>query len=148
MHLEEILSPSLCRSKVEGVSKKRVIGIMSSLIAEQIEGVDEDDVFEALMSREQLGSTGLGNGIAIPHCRLAQCDRVIGALVSLAEPVDYDAIDGKPIDLVFALVVPEAGTEHVKALGEIASLFLDEDLCFTLRHTNDDEDLFNVAIMT
>ena len=149
MHLEEILSPSLCKSKVEGMSKKRVIGIMSSLIAEQIEGVDEDDVFEALMSREQLGTTGLGNGIAIPHCRIAQCDRLVGALVSLAEPVDYDSIDGKPIDLVFALVVPEGGdTEHVKALGEIASLFLDEDLCFTLRHTNDDEDLYNVAIMT
>ena len=89
MHLEEILSQSLCKSKVEGVSKKRVIGIMSSLIAEQIEGVDEDDVFEALMNREQLGTTGIGNGIAIPHCRIAQCDRLVGALVSLAEPVDY-----------------------------------------------------------
>jgi PTS system nitrogen regulatory IIA component len=101
------------------------------------------------MGREQLGTTGLGKGIAIPHCRLAQCTKAIGALVSLDSPVDYDSLDGEPVDLVFALIVPEDGDdEHVKALGEIASLFLDEDLCFTLRHTFDDEDLYNVAIMT
>ncbi len=149
MHLEDILSPSRCRSKVEGVSKKRVLNTLSDIIAEEIEGVEGDDVFSALMGREQLGTTGLGNGIAIPHCRLAQCDRVIGALISLESPIDYDSLDGEPVDLVFALVVPEHGDdEHVKALGEIANLFLDEDLCFTLRHTHDDEDLYNVAIMT
>lgn len=149
MHLEELLTPSRCRSKIEGVSKKRVINTVSDLIAQELEGVDRDDVLAALMSREQLGTTGLGNGIALPHCRLPQCKKVIGALISLDAPVDYDSLDGKPIDLVFALVVPEDGhDDHVRALGEIATLFLDEDLCFTLRHTNDDEDLYNVAIMT
>lgn len=149
MHLEEILSPSRCRSKIEGVSKKRVLNTVSDLIAQEFDGVDGDDVFAALMAREQLGTTGLGKGIAIPHCRLAHCDRVVGALISLETPVDYDSLDEQPVDLVFALIVPESGDdEHVKALGEIATLFLDEDLCFTLRQTHDDEDLYNVAIMT
>ncbi|MDF1766753.1 MAG: PTS sugar transporter subunit IIA [Gammaproteobacteria bacterium] len=149
MHLEELLTLDSCRSKVEGVSKKRVINTVSDLIAQQLDDVESDEVFAALMGREQLGTTGLGKGIAIPHCRLAQCTKAIGALVSLDSPVDYDSLDGEPVDLVFALIVPEDGDdEHVKALGEIASLFLDEDLCFTLRHTFDDEDLYNVAIMT
>jgi nitrogen PTS system EIIA component len=149
MHLEELLTLDSCRSKVEGVSKKRVINTVSDLIAQQLDDVESDEVFAALMGREQLGTTGLGRGIAIPHCRLAQCTKAIGALISLDSPVDYDSLDGEPVDLVFALIVPEDGDdEHVKALGEIASLFLDEDLCFTLRHTFDDEDLYNVAIMT
>jgi PTS system nitrogen regulatory IIA component len=149
MHLEELLTLDSCRSKVEGVSKKRVINTVSDLIAQQLDDVESDEVFAALMGREQLGTTGLGKGIAIPHCRLAQCTKAIGALISLDSPVDYDSLDGEPVDLVFALIVPEDGDdEHVKALGEIASLFLDEDLCFTLRHTFDDEDLYNVAIMT
>ena len=149
MHLEELLTLDSCRSKVDGVSKKRVINTVSDLIAQQLDDVENDEVFAALMGREQLGTTGLGKGIAIPHCRLAQCTKAIGALISLDSPVDYDSLDGEPVDLVFALIVPEDGDdEHVKALGEIASLFLDEDLCFTLRHTFDDEDLYNVAIMT
>ena len=149
MHLEELLTLDSCRSKVEGVSKKRVINTVSDLIAQQLDDVESDEVFAALMGREQLGTTGLGKGIAIPHGRLAQCTKAIGALISLDSPVDYDSLDGEPVDLVFALIVPEDGDdEHVKALGEIASLFLDEDLCFTLRHTFDDEDLYNVAIMT
>ena len=149
MHLEELLTLDSCRSKVEGVSKKRVIKTVSDLIAQQLDDVESGEVFAALMGREQLGITWLGKGIAIPHCRLAQCTKAIGALVSLDSPVDYDSLDGEPVALVFALIVPEDGDdEHVKALGEIASLFLDEDLCFTLRHTFDDEDLYNVAIMT
>lgn len=149
MNLEELLTPERCRAKVTGVSKKRVLNTLSDIVAAECPQLESDEVFAALLAREQLGTTGLSNGIAIPHCRLAQCDRVIGVLMTLDQGIDFDAIDAEPVDLVFALIVPEGrDDEHVLALGEIASLFQDDDLCFTLRQTFDDEDLYNIAIMT
>ena len=147
MQLEEILTPERCHSHLEGVSKKRVLSIVSQFIADEIGSAEPDQIFNALMAREKLGSTGLGNGIAIPHCRAALCKGIVGMLVTLSEPIDFDAIDGKPVDLLFVLIVPEEqNDEHVKALANIAELFSDEDFCFTLRHTNDSEDLYNIAI--
>lgn len=149
MNLEELLTPERCRAKVTGVSKKRVLNTLSDIVAAECPQLESDEVFAALLAREQLGTTGLSNGIAIPHCRLAQCDRVIGVLMTLDQGIDFDAIDAEPVDLVFALIVPEGrDDEHVQALGEIANLFQDDDLCFTLRQTFDDEDLYNIAIMT
>lgn len=149
MNLEELLTPERCRAKVTGVSKKRVLNTLSDIVAAECPQLESDEVFAALLAREQLGTTGLSNGIAIPHCRLAQCDRVIGVLMTLDQGIDFDAIDAEPVDLVFALIVPEGrDDEHVQALGEIASLLQDDDLCFTLRQTFDDEDLYNIAIMT
>lgn len=149
MNLEELLTPERCRAKVTGVSKKRVLNTLSDIVAAECPQLESDEVFAALLAREQLGTTGLSNGIAIPHCRLAQCDHVIGVLMTLDQGIDFDAIDAEPVDLVFALIVPEGrDDEHVQALGEIASLFQDDDLCFTLRQTFDDEDLYNIAIMT
>ncbi len=149
MNLEELLTPQRCRAKVTGVSKKRVLNTLSDIVAAECPQLESAEVFSALMAREQLGTTGLGNGIAIPHCRLAQCDRVLGALITLDQGVDFDAIDSQPVDLLFVLIVPEGDDDaHVQALSEIASLFQDDDLCFTLRHTFDDEDLYNIAIMT
>lgn len=149
MNLEELLTPERCRAKVTGVSKKRVLNTLSDIVAAECPQLESDEVFAALLAREQLGTTGLSNGIAIPHCRLAQCDHVIGVLMTLDQGIDFDAIDAEPVDLVFALIVPEGrDDEHVQALGEIACLFQDDDLCFTLRQTFDDEDLYNIAIMT
>ena len=147
MQLEEILTVDRCQCNMVGVSKKRILNNISELISENIESLETTEVFNALMAREQLGTTGLGNGIAIPHCRVAPCDKIIGALISLAEPVDFDSLDGKPVDLLFALIVPEQKTdEHIQTLAALATLFNDEDFCFTLRHTHDSEDLYNVAI--
>lgn len=149
MNLEELLTPQRCRAKVTGVSKKRVLNTLSDIVAAECPQLESDEVFAALLAREQLGTTGLSNGIAIPHCRLAQCDRVIGVLITLDQGIDFDAIDAEPVDLIFALIVPEGHDDaHVQALSEIASLFQDDDLCFTLRQTFDDEDLYNIAIMT
>ena len=147
MQLEEILTPERCHSKIEGVSKKRVLTKVSAFIAENMGTIEPDEIFNALMAREQLGSTGLGNGIAIPHCRVPMCEDIIGTLVTLSEPVDFDAIDGKPVDILFVLIVPEQQhDEHIKTLAGLATLFNDEDFCYTLRHTNDSEDLYNIAI--
>ena len=147
MQLEEILTPDRCQCNMDGVSKKRILNNISELISKNIDALEAPEVFNALMEREKLGTTGLGNGIAIPHCRVAPCDKIIGSLISLAEPIDFDSVDGKAVDLLFALIVPEQKTdEHVQTLAALATLFNDEDFCFTLRHTNDGEDLYNVAV--
>lgn len=147
MQLEDILSPSRCLSNMEGVSKKRILKSVSKLLADENAKLEADEVFNALMARENLGSTGVGNGIAIPHCRVSACTGIIGMLITLNEGVDFDAIDDKPVDLIFVLIVPEQEhDEHIKTLAQIANLFSDEDFCFTLRHTQDDEDLYSIAI--
>lgn len=147
MHLEEILTPARCFCKIDGVSKKRLLNQISELISKDVPSLEPAEVFNALMAREQLGSTGLGNGIAIPHCRKAGCEEIVGALVTLDLPIDFDALDGEPVDLLFVLIVPELKSdEHVQTLAELAALFNDEDFCYTLRHTHDSEDLYNIAI--
>ena len=147
MQLEEILSPERCHCRIEGLSKKRILTKLSEIVSENIESLEATVVFDALMAREQLGTTGLGNGIAIPHCRLAPCESIIGALVTLDQPIDFDSLDNKPVDILFVLLVPhEENDEHVRTLGNLATLFNDEDFCYTLRSTFDSEDLYNIAI--
>lgn len=149
MQLEDLLSQGRCICGLEGVSKKRVINQISDIIANHTEQltISSTEIFNALMAREQLGSTGLGNGIAIPHCRVAGCDRILGALITLKSAIDFDAVDGKPVDILFALIVPEQrNDEHLQTLSGLATLFADDDFCYTLRHTHDSEDLFNIAI--
>ena len=147
MQLEDILTPELCFCDVEGVSKKRLLKTISELIENNIDYLQANPVFDALMAREQLGSTGLGGGIAIPHCRVSSCQEIVGCLITLSEPIDFDAVDNKPVDLLFVLLVPEEKTdEHVKVLAQLAGLFNDENFCYILRNTHDSEDLYNVAI--
>jgi PTS system nitrogen regulatory IIA component len=132
--IDNILAPELTLCRVQASSKKRVL----ETIAEQIHHLDETlndaDIFNNLVSRERLGSTGIGQGIAIPHCRVEGLDRVIGVLMTLEEPVDFDAIDNQPVDLVFALIVPkEATSEHLELLSQLAEKFNDAGFCQKLR---------------
>jgi len=147
MQLEDILSAERCHCRIEGKSKKRVLSKISEIVSENIDSLNAVEVFDALMAREELGTTGLGNGIAIPHCRLAPCKSIIGALITLDKAIDFDALDDKPVDILFVLLVPhEENDEHVRTLGGLAELFNDEDFCYTIRHTLDSEDLYNIAI--
>jgi nitrogen PTS system EIIA component len=147
MQMEDILTPERCFCSMEAISKKRILKTVSELIEQNVSDLPAPTVFNALMDREQLGSTGLGNGIAIPHCKIEECKEIIGVLLTLKDPVDFDAIDGKPVDLIFVLVVPDQKTdEHVRTLGKIAELFNDEQFCYILRNTHHGDDLYNVAI--
>tara|TARA_B100000575_G_C23076016_1_gene619803 strand:- start:306 stop:755 length:450 start_codon:yes stop_codon:yes gene_type:complete len=147
MQLEDILLPERCYCKVPWRSKRRVLTNISDLISDQFEGLEPEPIYDSLMDREQLGSTGLGNGIAIPHCRVANCAEIIGSLITLEEPAEYDAIDGKPVDILFVLIVPERESdEHITALAKLAELLSDQDLCFTLRQTVCNEDLYNIVV--
>ncbi len=141
--IDNILAPALTLCQVPASSKKRVLEFIAERIHYQDETLNDNDIFNNLVSRERLGSTGIGQGIAIPHCRLEGLDRVIGVLMTLAEPVDFDAIDNQPVDLVFALVVPkEATSEHLELLSQLAERFNDSAFCERLRTYQDADSLY------
>jgi len=103
------------------------------------------EIFNKLIERERLGSTGLGHGVALPHGRLGNNDSAVGAFIKLNTPVDFDSTDGKPTDLIFALLVPlEHTEEHLQILASLAGMFSDSDFCKQLRECNSSEDLFNL----
>jgi len=124
MKLSEILSPDCIRLDADATSKKRVLELASQLLAEIDKSLSPRGVFDCLITREKLGSTGLGHGVAIPHGRLPGLDRTIGVFLRTQKGVDFDAPDKEPVDLVFALLVPEESTEeHLQVLASIASYF-------------------------
>jgi len=146
MELNTIISPELTFCNVQGVSKKRLLETSADLIASRVESVDALQIFNALLAREQLGSTGLGNGIAIPHCRVPKCKETIGCLIKLESGIDFDAIDGKPVDLLFYLLVPENTIEgHLEVLRNLAERFNNPDYCASLRGCSSHADLFSAA---
>jgi len=124
MKLSEILSPDCIRLDVDATSKKRVLELASQFLAGTDESLSRRGVFDCLIAREKLGSTGLGHGVAIPHGRFAGLDKTIGVFLRTQKGVDFDAPDKEPVDLVFALLVPEESTEeHLQVLASIASYF-------------------------
>ena len=130
---------------VEAASKKRVLEQLGQRLAESVPELTQDLVFDALLERERLGSTGLGKGIALPHARMAQVDRAMGAFIKLTNGVDFDAIDGEPVDLAFAMLVPEEATdEHLQLLSTLARLFSDSAFCSALRQAETDHDLYQL----
>ena len=124
MKLSEILSPDCILLGVDATSKKRVLEFASRLLSGADQSLSPRGVFDCLIAREKLGSTGLGHGVAIPHGRLAGLDKTIGVFLRAQKGVDFDAPDNEPVDLVFALLVPEESTEeHLQVLASIASYF-------------------------
>ena len=122
--MESILLPECVCMTIEARSRKRVLDFASDLLA-QHHGVSARNLFYALMERERLGSTGIGEGVAIPHCRL-DCSQMMAAFIILETAVDYDAIDGQPVDILFTLVVPpEEQNTHLEVLACLAAVFGD-----------------------
>ena len=131
--------------KVNG--KKQALQELAGRAA-QISGENERTIFEILMQREKLGSTGVGNGIAIPHGKLAKLGKLFGLFARLERPVDFEALDGQPVDLVFLLLAPEgAGADHLKALARVARLLRDPDIARKLRESRDAEAIYAVLAM-
>jgi len=144
--MREILTPARTACQVPGVSKKRLFETIARIISDDQPSLDYEEVFAHLIAREKLGSTGLGQGIAIPHCRLESCPRPIGTLVTLEQGIDFDAPDEQPVDLLFALLVPgEANQQHLDILAEVARLFQKADFCRQLRAARDAQSLFELA---
>ena len=147
IRLEQILTPGRSLVNVPGGSKKRVLEQIANLVARDLTELDAQSIFESLIAREKLGSTGFGNGIAIPHCRLAGCETPISAVLHLESAVDFDAIDGAPVDLLFVLLVPDAATDaHLELLRQIASMLDRSEVRERLRQATSGEALYETVV--
>src|SRR5690349_9858228 len=147
MKLSAILNAERVAAGIAVTSKKKSLEELSRLLAKGAGALSATDIFNGLTAREKLGSTGLGHGVAIPHGRMAGVTNSVGAFVRLKHPVDYDAHDGQPVDLVFGLVVPVAATEeHLKHLAAIAEKFSEDDFCKKVRDAKDDKALHGLLV--
>ncbi|HET8880735.1 MAG TPA: PTS sugar transporter subunit IIA [Solimonas sp.] len=145
MKIAEILSADRVSQGHTFTSKKKALEELAQLLARGVPGVDAGDILGSLAAREKLGSTGLGHGVAIPHGRMAGVDDSVGAFMRLKHPLDYDAHDGHPVDLIFGLLVPQGATEaHLKHLAAIAEMFSDDAFCKAAREAADDAALFRL----
>ncbi|MBE2294276.1 MAG: PTS sugar transporter subunit IIA [Phycisphaerales bacterium] len=145
MDITDLLSSEriVCDSDV--TSKKRVIEVLSELLATGQPDLTVRPIFDSLIGRERLGSTGLGHGVALPHGRFQQSQQALGAFIKLKKGVDFDAIDQGPVDLVFGLLVPDHYTdEHLKILAYLAEMFSDQAFCQQLREADSDQKLFTL----
>jgi PTS system nitrogen regulatory IIA component len=145
MTLGSIIDPELVFCRLDAVSKKRLFEHFSEQAHKVDPDLDSSIVFEGLFTRERLGSTALGKGIAIPHCRIEGSSSAHGALVTLKTPIDFDASDGQPIDvLIFLVVSGDATQEHLNMLATISKALSDEDFCYRIRQCNTDDELANL----
>ncbi|NIR29311.1 MAG: PTS IIA-like nitrogen regulatory protein PtsN [Gammaproteobacteria bacterium] len=141
----DLLEPERVGCDLRASSKKRALEQLSQLLATATPQLSEQEIFESLIGRERLGSTGLGQGVAIPHARIKGSDRAIGAFAKLATGVDFDAVDDQGVDLIFALLVPEHYTnEHLQILADLAEMFSDKDFCHRLRDASCDGALYQL----
>lgn len=137
MELSEILGPNSVLGPLKVQGKKRLLQEISAG-AKTVLGLDDEKTFTALLEREALGPTGVGNGVAIPHARLEGIDRVQGLFLVLEKPIEFESVDRKPVDLVFALFAPQkAGAEHLKALAKVSRALRSEDVRAKLRSAQD-----------
>lgn len=145
MQLSEILTTSCTSCAVPVTSKKRILEKISQLAAMQVSEIDQDELLESLLTREKMGSTGIGNGIAIPHGRLANASKAVAVLVTTEQAIDFDAIDNRDVDIFIALFVPEDSCkEHLDTLQNIAQRFSDKKFIKQVRKCNDSQTLFNL----
>jgi PTS system nitrogen regulatory IIA component len=137
MLISDLLSPESIRCDVHSSSKKRLLEIISEELARQDGALSAREIFESLCARERLGSTGLGHGVAIPHGRIRGDRPIRASFIRLNKPLPFDSLDGEPVDLLFAMTVPEnCGEDHLKLLAHVAELFSDPELLKALREAD------------
>lgn len=146
MTLDSIIDDQSVLANVKAQNKKQLLLELSQVLAART-AIDHRVIFETLLTREKLGSTGIGQGIAIPHGKVPTLSRVYGLFARLATPIEFESVDGQPVDLVFVLLAPEhAGADHLKALAKISRLLRDPAVVAKLRGTDEAESLY--AILT
>jgi PTS system nitrogen regulatory IIA component len=148
MPLTDLVAPNAIIPALKVNSKKQAIQELAAKAA-KLTGQNERAIFETLLQREKLGSTGIGDGIAIPHGKLPKLEKLFGMFARLDRPVDFDALDGQPVDLIFLLLAPEAaGADHLKALARVARLLRDGETVRKLRDSRDAEALYAVLALS
>ncbi len=144
MKISDIIDARAVLPQLSATNKKQTLQSIAQHFA-MLVAIDQRIIFETLLTREKLGSTGLGQGFAIPHGRISGLKQVTGLFAKLAQPIDYDAVDGKPVDLVFALLSPDhAGADHLTALAKISRVMRSPAAISKLRATNTAEGLYAV----
>ncbi len=146
MDLVDILNADAVRIGHGVSSKKRLFQDIAQLVANEY-GIDSDTALQALQDRENLGATGVGRGVALPHARLDDLDRIVGCFIKLDKAVDFDSVDRQPVDLVFALFAPQnSGVDHLKALATVSRTLRDMGVCEKLRSNDKTSTLFEVLL--
>jgi PTS system nitrogen regulatory IIA component len=146
MEIEDLITPESVIARLRATSKKHVLQELAKRAAETT-GLPERAIFDVLLERERLGTTGVGDGIAIPHGKLAELNRLHGLFARLDTAVDFDAVDDQPVDLIFLLLAPEgAGADHLKALARVSRLLRDRSTCEKLRGADKADALY--ALLT
>jgi len=141
-----LIGPEAVLASLKASGKKALLAELASRAA-AVFTLDERRLFDRLLERERLGSTGIGGGIAIPHARMASLAKPVGLFARLAHPIDFDAIDERPVDIVFLLAAPEgAGADHLKALARVSRLLRDRALVDKLRATGNAEALYALLV--
>jgi PTS system nitrogen regulatory IIA component len=147
MPLTDLIAPNAILPALKVNSKKQVLHELAARAA-MLSGQNERAIFDILMQREKLGSTAIGNGVAIPHGKMPTLNRLFGLFARLDRPLDFEALDNQPVDLVFLLLAPEgAGADHLKSLARIARLLRDPNVAHKLRASHDAESLYAVLAM-
>lgn len=147
MLLSDLVTPRAVIPALKVANKKQLMQELAARAA-ALTGQNERGILDLLTQREKLGSTAVGNGIAIPHCKLPKLTNLSGLFVRLERAIDFDALDGQPVDLVFLLLAPEtAGADHLKALASVARRLRDPDTAQKLRESRDAEALYAVLTM-
>ena len=145
MEIKDILHPDCTLCAVQGTSKKRVLELISDIANKHITDIDQATILASLMNREKMGSTGIGNGIALPHGRLKNLKKVFAVVMTNQSPIEYDAIDKLPVDIFFAILVPEdQAAEHLGTLSAIAAKLTNKDTLKRMREAKTDSELFEV----
>ncbi len=146
MNIESILAPDRVFSGIQASSKKRAIEYAARKIGEALPQLDVGELYRGLIEREKIGSTGLGDGVAIPHCRLASCQKIVGSLFIFDEGVDFVSPDDEPVRIMFVLLVPESETsEHLPTLAMLAEKLQLESYRKRLIHAKDNDSLYACA---
>ena len=146
MEIEDLITPESVIARLRATSKKHVLQELAKRAAETT-GLPERAIFDVLLERERLGTTGVGDGIAIPHGKLAELNRLHGLFARLDTAVDFDAVDDQPVDLIFLLLAPEgAGADHLKALARVSRLLRDKSVCEKLRGADQTDAIY--ALLT
>jgi nitrogen PTS system EIIA component len=147
MPLNDLVAPQAIIPALKVNNKKHALHELATRAAE-LTGRSEREIFDVLMQREKLGSTGVGSGIAIPHGKLAKLERLFGLFARLDRAIDFEALDGQPVDLIFVLLAPEgAGADHLKALARVARLLRDPDVANKLRDAHAAEAIYAVLAL-
>ena len=146
MTISALLSPQRIFLDVEVSSKKKLLELIANIVADQAQ-LTESSIYSSLLNRERLGSTGLGHGFAVPHARVAGLEQTIGCLFRLKEPVNFEAPDNQPVDLVFTIIIPqEANEEHLIILSSLARLFSQSDVREAIRNATSKDEIAQIIL--